>query len=128
MFSFLTAFLLLDEKDDRTLTALQVTPLPLHSYLLYRVFVPILLTIVLMFVIFPIGNLAELSSATADHRTCSCTYRAIIGFMHPAQNKVQARIHEVTGQLLLVPVLANFVSLAGNWHLASSDVLAMKCT
>lgn len=44
VFGAVIGFLLLDEKDDRTLTALQVTPLPLNSYILYRVAVPILLT------------------------------------------------------------------------------------
>lgn len=120
MFSFLTAFLLLDEKDDRTLTALQVTPLPLHSYLLYRVFIPILLTIVLMFVIFPIGNLVVLSSGKLLVTALAAAPIApLIGILiaSQAQNKVQGfAFMKVTGQLLLVPVLANFVS--PGWELA----------
>lgn len=41
VFGVVTGFLLLDERDDRTLTALQVTPLPLRAYIFYRVTVPI---------------------------------------------------------------------------------------
>ncbi|MEZ4560235.1 MAG: hypothetical protein R2854_27975 [Caldilineaceae bacterium] len=33
---FVTGFLLLDERDDHTLTALQVTPLSMNRYLTYR--------------------------------------------------------------------------------------------
>ena len=36
-----TGFLLLDERDDQTLTALMVTPLSLGSYLLYRIGLPL---------------------------------------------------------------------------------------
>lgn len=35
-------FLLLDQRDDQTLTALQVTPLTLSGYLVYRISLPIL--------------------------------------------------------------------------------------
>ncbi len=40
-------FLLLDERDDQTLTALLVTPLPLYRYLVYRLAVPTLLSLIL---------------------------------------------------------------------------------
>jgi fluoroquinolone transport system permease protein len=40
-------FLLLDERDDQTLTALLVTPLSLQSYLLYRIGTPLLLCTVM---------------------------------------------------------------------------------
>src|SRR5690606_27817765 len=40
-------FLLLDQRDDGTLTALQVTPLSLNGYLLYRLTMPMLLSIVM---------------------------------------------------------------------------------
>ena len=36
MFGIVIGFLLLDECDDNTLMALQVTPLSLNNYLLYR--------------------------------------------------------------------------------------------
>ncbi len=38
-------FLLLDQRDDQTLLALQVTPLTLSGYLVYRMAVPTLLSV-----------------------------------------------------------------------------------
>ena len=40
-------FLLLDERDEQTLTALLVTPLPMQVYLLYRIAIPTLLSIIM---------------------------------------------------------------------------------
>src|SRR5690606_22950670 len=57
VFGAVIGFLLLDEKDDRTLTALQVTPMPLSSYIVYRVSIPIVLTFVMLIIIFPLANL-----------------------------------------------------------------------
>lgn len=37
-------FMLLDEKDDHTIVAMLVTPVPLQQYLTYRIIVPIILT------------------------------------------------------------------------------------
>jgi len=39
-------FMLLDEKDDHTITAMLVTPVPLQQYLTYRILVPIVLTFI----------------------------------------------------------------------------------
>lgn len=40
-------FLLLDQKDDRTLAALEVTPLTARGYLIYRLSVPMVLSVVM---------------------------------------------------------------------------------
>jgi fluoroquinolone transport system permease protein len=48
LLGFVIGFLLLDERDDDTLTALQVTPLPLNSYLVYRLGLPGILSIILL--------------------------------------------------------------------------------
>jgi fluoroquinolone transport system permease protein len=37
-------FMLLDEKDDHTITAMLVTPIPLQQYLIYRILAPVVLT------------------------------------------------------------------------------------
>ncbi len=50
-------FLLLDERDDRTLSALQVTPLTLRGYLIYRLTLPIVLSVVLTLAVFWIADL-----------------------------------------------------------------------
>ena len=51
-------FLLLDQRDDRTLAALQVTPLPPRAYLAYRLAAPLLLSFAMTMVAFPLAGLA----------------------------------------------------------------------
>lgn len=41
-------FMLLDEKDDNTIRAMMVTPVPLQQYLTYRVIAPIVLTYIIV--------------------------------------------------------------------------------
>lgn len=112
-FGVVTGFLLIDEKDDRTLTALQVTPLTLRAYLAYRVSIPIALTVILMFVIFPLADLDALTPAeillsaiaAAPMAPMFALYIAAI-----AQNKVQAfALMKLSGIVLLMPVFAYFV-------------------
>jgi fluoroquinolone transport system permease protein len=119
-FGVLTGFLLLDEKDDDTLTALQVTPLPLVSYVVYRVAVPVLLTIVLMFVVFPLARLSQF-----DPRVVAITAIAAapmsplfaLFLASQAQNKVQGfALMKLSGIVLFAPILAYFVD--SNWELA----------
>jgi fluoroquinolone transport system permease protein len=66
-------FVLLDEKDDNTLTAMMVTPVPLQHYILYRVGMPALLAFVIIFgmvlfinqALIPIGQLLLISAGGA---------------------------------------------------------------
>lgn len=53
-------FLLLDQRDDQTLTALQVTPLTLGRYLVYRTGLPMILSVLITILIFPIAGLIRL--------------------------------------------------------------------
>ena len=55
-------FLLLDERDDQTLSALQVTPLSMRSYLLYRLTLPMLVNVPLTVVVFWIAGVHTVSS------------------------------------------------------------------
>ena len=45
-FGQVTGFLLLDEREDRTLSALRVTPVPFNFYLVYRISAPTVLSAV----------------------------------------------------------------------------------
>jgi len=120
IFSVLVGFLLLDEKDDRTLNALQVTPLSMNSYIAYRVAVPIILTVVLMFVIFPLANLGSLP---ADSLMITALASAPMSPMlalflaSQAQNKVQGfALMKLVGILLFSPIGAFFIN--SNWEFA----------
>jgi fluoroquinolone transport system permease protein len=59
MFGVLVGLMLLDERDDDTLTALQVTPLSTRSYLSYRLFFPYLLAMIYAVVLMAIIGLHE---------------------------------------------------------------------
>lgn len=120
IFAVLIGFLLLDEKDDKTLTALQVTPLSLNAYLAYRIIVPVVLTIVMMFILFPLAGLDELPGwqmllvaiAAAPLSPMFALYLASF-----AQNKVQGfALMKLSGVILFVPIFAFFVH--SGWELA----------
>jgi fluoroquinolone transport system permease protein len=61
MAGLVTGFLLLDERDDRTLTALLVTPMPLNSYLFYRISFPIVLGFVTTLIGYPLIGLVPIA-------------------------------------------------------------------
>ncbi len=119
-FAVLIGFLLLDEKDDKTLTALQVTPLSLNAYLAYRITIPVLLTFVMMFVLFPVSGLDDLplqdifmiAVAAAPLSPMFALFLASF-----AQNKVQGfALMKLVGFVLFVPVFAYFTQ--PGWELA----------
>ena len=56
---FVTGFLLLDERDDHTLTALQVTPLSMNRYLTYRLLAPVVIAVASTFIVIPLMNLID---------------------------------------------------------------------
>jgi fluoroquinolone transport system permease protein len=120
IFSILTGFVLLDERDDQTLTALQVTPLPLSTYFAYRITVPIILTIALMFVILPLGGIGVLAPwkiaitaiAAAPMAPMFALFLASL-----AQNKVQGfALAKLAGLPLLLPTFAFFID--SGWEYA----------
>ncbi len=119
VFGAVIGFILLDEKDDRTLTALQVTPLPLSGYVLYRVTIPILLTFGLMFVLFPLANLTPFNLRTIFLSAIAAAPMApmlALLFGSIAQNKVQGfALMKLTGFIFIAPVVAYFAP--AGWEL-----------
>ncbi len=120
VFSMLVGFVLLDERDDNTLTALSVTPLSLNTYFAYRISMPIVLTIVLMFIIFPIAAIGTLppeeilitAIAAAPTAPMFALFLATV-----AQNKVQGfALMKLAGMPLLAPIFGFFVD--GPWEYA----------
>jgi len=57
MVGSLVGFLILDERDDGTLTALLVTPVSLSSYLLYRIGLPVVVAFLVTLLAVPIAGL-----------------------------------------------------------------------
>ncbi len=107
-------FLLLDQRDDGTLMALQVTPLSLNGYLAYRLTMPMLLSIVMTLVAAPLSGVVRISFVplllTA---VCAAPLAPIFALLLAtlAQNKVQGfAVTKVSGIFLMPPLLAYFIT------------------
>ena len=107
-------FLLLDQRDDRTLTALQVTPLTVEGYLLYRIAVPMAVSVGLMMAMIAITDLVTMGAAPALIASLQAApvaplYALFVGAF--ASNKVQGfALLKAAGVLAWPPILAYFVS------------------
>jgi fluoroquinolone transport system permease protein len=113
-------FLLLDERDDRTLTALQVTPLTLKGYLVYRVGMPMALSAVMSGVVLHLSGrltlpLLPLLGAALGTAPLAPLCALFLGAF--AANKVQGfALMKAAGVLVLPPLIAYFVR--SPWQLA----------
>jgi fluoroquinolone transport system permease protein len=102
-------FILLDQRDDHTLTALRVTPLPLTAYLVYRLAAPMLLGLVMTLVALPLSGLVPLrpldvpAVALAAAPLAPLTALFLATF---AANKVQGfALQKALGLFLIAPIL-----------------------
>jgi fluoroquinolone transport system permease protein len=112
-------FLLLDQRDDQTLTALQVTPLTLNGYLVYRISLPIVLSLMITLVIFPLAGLVEIGFGSLLLAALSAAPLApfyALALAAFASNKVQGfALTKALGILLVPPLMAYFVLPPGQW-------------
>ncbi len=112
-------FLLLDQRDDDTLTALQVTPLTLNGYLVYRITVPILLTVAMIMVLIPLAGLVEMGLIPLFFAALEVAPLAPIFalfFATFAKNKVQGfALMKGAGILMYPPMIAYFISSGWQW-------------
>ena len=106
-------FLLLDQRDDRTLTALQVTPLTVEGSLAYRIAVPMVASVA-------IANLVTMGVVTAFAAAVQAAPAAPLYALFVAAfaaNKVQGfALLKGVGVLTWPPVIAWFVS--SPWQVA----------
>lgn len=105
-------FRLLDERDDDTLRALLVTPLPLEAYLAYRIGIPLVLCTALTLVLVPFTNLVNLPwlylLPLAGMYGLAAPMMAL-AMVSIAQNKVQGfAFVKAAGVVQALPVLAWF--------------------
>ena len=112
-------FLLLDERDDRTLHALQVTPLGLNGYLAYRVALPIVASVAMTVAAVPLvgltpvalGPLLAIAVGAAPLAPLFALFLAAF-----AGNKVEGfALTKASGMLFVPPVLAYFVAPPWQW-------------
>jgi fluoroquinolone transport system permease protein len=119
LYGIVIGFLLLDERDDRTLTALQVTPLTLNNYATYRIGLPMLISIIMTPLILWLAGLQgipfwQLLLTGIVAAPLAPFYMLLLASF--AANKVQGfALMKATGILWLPPLLAWFVGLP--WQL-----------
>ncbi len=115
-------FLLLDQKDDGTLQALQVTPLPLTSYLFCRLLLPVGLSIGVTLVTFPLANLLPIRTFSLFWITLAAAPLAPLSTLFLAtfaSNKVQGLALVKLATAFMMPALAAyFVPSPWQWLFA----------
>jgi fluoroquinolone transport system permease protein len=112
-------FLLLDQRDDRTLSALQVTPLTLGGYLAYRLAVPVLVSIVMTVITVPLTGLVRIGPLPLllvglAAAPLAPAFALLLGAF--ANNKVQGfAIMKAAGILNWPPIIAWFLPTVWQW-------------
>lgn len=120
LFGLVFGLLLLDERDDGTLAALQVTPLSTVSYVYYRIVVAILLSVFFILAALPLTGLASLHLASVfPIALVSGLFSMVLAVFLAAfaGNKVEGlALMKASGILALGPLAAYFIN--SNWQLA----------
>lgn len=118
MVGAVVGFLLLDQRDDQTITALLVTPLSLSDYLRYRMVVLLVLSVALSCVTVPLAGLVrttwpQLLVSSVVAAPLAPIYALFLGSF--AGNKVQGfALVKVAGIAVVPSVVAYFVT--GPWQ------------
>ncbi len=115
----ITGFLLLDERDDRTLTALMVTPMPLAGYLAYRLSAPLIVSMAVAMITYPLVGILPLPwmilLPIALLSGCAAPILAVV-LASLAENKVAGlALQKMLGTLLFLPVVAYFLPEPWQW-------------
>lgn len=115
----LVGTILLDERDQDTLTALMVTPMPVRAYALYRVITPALISVLGILVVVPFINilvlpLAKLLPLAVAAAPLGPMMALLLASL--ARNKVEGlAIMKGLGIFLIVPIVAWFVPQPWQW-------------
>ena len=120
MIGSVVGFLLLDQRDDRTLSALLVTPLSMGDYLRYRFVVQLVVCLLLTWLIVPLAGLTDttwlqVSVAAAVAAPLAPMYALFLGSF--AANKVQGFALAKALGIVMVPCIAAYL-VTGPWQIA----------
>jgi fluoroquinolone transport system permease protein len=119
LFGYVIGFMLLDERDDGTLTALRVTPLSLDRYLSYKLIVPVLVSIVAVYIFVPVVGLIDVPFAPlAPIAVLAALEGPVFALLlvSLAGNKVQGlAVMKGLSLLLVTPIVAYFVPEPWQW-------------
>lgn len=112
-------FLLLDQRDERTLQALAVTPLSLGRYLAYRLVVPTLLGVPMTIAAFALGGLAQFAPGAVGLAALAATPITpllALALVSLAENKVQGMaLQKAFSVLLILPLGGLLAPTPWNW-------------
>lgn len=111
LFGFIVGMLLLDERDEGTLQAIGVTPLPMWRYLSWKLALPVVVSSVLTLVMFPIANLIPFRWSYVTAILVGALWAPLLALMMSsfAQNKLQGFVlMRISNLLLVAPLLAWF--------------------
>ena len=112
-------FLLLDQRDDRTLTALRVTPLTLDGCLIYRTTVPTLVSAVLVVLFVPVAGVVPLEIGDVLLIALLAAPQAPLYALFLdafAANKVQGfALGKAMGVMMWPPMFAYFAPAEWQW-------------
>lgn len=115
LYGVIIGFLLLDERDDKTLVALQVTPLTLTNYVSYRIGLPLLISIAITPITLWLAgiemlNVGQMLLIALVAAPLAPIYTLFLAVFSP--NKVQGfAIMKGSGIFLAAPLLAWFVAM-----------------
>jgi hypothetical protein len=128
IFSFISAFLILDERDEHLLTVLRVMPISRNSYLIYRMFFMSLFAFIVLLIFPPLSGLVD---GTQFSYPAYIPVAILFALFTPvttllvssfANNKIQAfAIFKIGGTVFLLPIFAFFLNL-GNLKYIFSPV------
>lgn len=106
-------FMMLDERDDGTVKALRVTPVPVRAYLAYRLGVPTVLAFVMTLACYPLAGLTPLPlAALVPIAACGALLAPAMALFlaATAANKVAGlALFKLVGGVLNIPLIAYFV-------------------
>ena len=108
-----TGLILLDQKDDRTIIGLQVSPVSMTSYLSYRLATPMLLSLVMTMLVYPISGLQPIGFLSLFANAILAMPLAplfALTFAIFAENKIQGLVlMKAAGGILFLPIAAYFL-------------------
>jgi hypothetical protein len=118
IFSFIAAFLILDERDDHLLTVLRVMPISRNSYLSYRMLFMSFFSFIVLLIFPPLSGLID---GTQFSYYTYFPVAILFALFTPvsallvasfATNKVQAfAIFKIGGTVFILPIFAFFLNL-----------------
>ena len=116
IYGFISAFLLLDEKDEHLLTVLKVMPISRNNFLIYRMFFMSLFAFIVLLIFPPLSGLVDNTQFTySAYIPVAVLYSLFAPFSALlvssfATNKVQAfAIFKISATVFMLPLFAFFL-------------------